>query len=62
MKILALSGSLRAASINSAVLRTVRHLAPASIEVCLFSGLCDLPLYNPDLENAPPAVAQQLRN
>jgi NAD(P)H-dependent FMN reductase len=62
MKILALSGSLRAESINSAVLRTVRHLASASIEVCLFSGLGDLLLYNPDLENAPPAVAQQLRN
>jgi NAD(P)H-dependent FMN reductase len=62
MKILALSGSLRAASINSAVLRTVRHLAPAAIEVRLFSELGDLPLYNPDLENAPPAVAQQLRN
>ncbi|WP_445369143.1 NAD(P)H-dependent oxidoreductase [Methylomonas sp. BW4-1] len=62
MKILALSGSLRAASINSAVLRTVRHLAPSSIEVYLFSGLGDLPLYNPDLENAPPAAALQLRN
>ncbi|MDD1620139.1 MAG: NAD(P)H-dependent oxidoreductase [Methylococcaceae bacterium] len=62
MKILALSGSLRAASINSAVLRTVRHLAPASIDVSLFSGLGDLPLYNPDLEIAPPAIAKQLRN
>ncbi len=61
MKILALSGSLRAASINSAVLRTVRHLAPASIDVSLFSGLGDLPLYNPDLEIAPPAIAVQLR-
>jgi len=62
MKILALSGSLRAVSINSAVLRTVRHLALASIEVRLFSGLGDLPLYNPDLESAPPAIAAQLRN
>ncbi|MEI8571493.1 hypothetical protein U737_10655 [Methylomonas sp. LW13] len=62
MKILALSGSLRAVSINSAVLRVVKQLAPASIEVGLFSGLGDLPLYNPDLENAPPAVALQLRN
>ncbi|MDT4292084.1 NAD(P)H-dependent oxidoreductase [Methylomonas sp. MO1] len=62
MKILALSGSLRAASINSAVLRTVKYLAPASIEVRLFSGLGDLPLYNPDLESALPGVAQHLRN
>jgi NAD(P)H-dependent FMN reductase len=62
MKILALSGSLRAASINSAVLRALRILAPASIEVCLFTGLGELPLYNQDLESAPPAVAAQLRN
>lgn len=62
MKILALSGSLRAASINSAVLRIVRSLAPASIEVRLFSGLGDLPLYNPDLESTLPAIAAQLRN
>ncbi|MBD9356643.1 NAD(P)H-dependent oxidoreductase [Methylomonas sp. EbA] len=61
MKILALSGSLRAASINSALLRVTRDLAPAAIEVCLFTRLGDLPLYNPDLENAPPAVAQRLR-
>ncbi len=62
MKILALSGSLRSASINSAVLRAISDLAPATIEVRLFSGLGDLPLYNPDLEPAPPAVALQLRN
>jgi NAD(P)H-dependent FMN reductase len=62
MKILALSGSLRASSINSAVLRVIRTLAPASIDVCLFTELGDLPLYNPDLESAPPGVAIQLRN
>ena len=62
MKILALSGSLRAASINSAVLRALRVLAQDSIEVCLFSALGELPLYNPDLENALPAVAAQLRS
>jgi len=62
MKILALSGSLRSASINSAVLRVISDLAPAAIEVRLYSGLGDLPLYNPDLEDAPPTVALQLRN
>ncbi|WP_446809328.1 NADPH-dependent FMN reductase [Methylomonas sp. 2BW1-5-20] len=62
MKILALSGSLRAMSVNSAILRTLSVLAPDSIDVCLFSALGDLPLYNPDLENAPPAVAIQFRN
>lgn len=60
MKILALSGSLRAGSINSAVLRTIRYLPSASTEVCLFSALGELPLYNPDLESALPDVAAQL--
>ena len=49
-------------SINSAVLRALRVLAPASIEVYLFTGLGELPLYNPDLENELPAVAAQLRS
>lgn len=62
MKILALSGSLRAASINSAVLHVTRDLASVPIKVCLFSRLGELPLYNPDLESAPPSVAVQLRN
>lgn len=57
MKILAISGSLRITSINSALLRAVRQLAPAEIAIDLFLGLGDLPLFNPDLEaNMPAAV------
>lgn len=55
MRILALSGSLRAASINSALLRAAVRLAPAGIEVSLFTGLGKLPLFNPDLELELPA-------
>lgn len=55
MKILAICGSLRAASINAALLRTARRLAPPEIEVTLCSLLGELPLFNPDLEAALPA-------
>jgi NAD(P)H-dependent FMN reductase len=59
MKVLALSGSLRAASINSTCLRAAAHLAPAGIEVRVHAALGDLPLFNPDLEaQVPPAVGR----
>jgi chromate reductase, NAD(P)H dehydrogenase (quinone) len=55
MKILGLSGSLRAASNNSMLLRAAAKLAPPRIEVSIFQGLGELPLFNPDLEARPPA-------
>lgn len=59
MKILAISGSLRAASNNSALLRAAARLAPRGILVELFTGLGQLPLFNPDIEATdPPAVAR----
>jgi NAD(P)H-dependent FMN reductase len=55
--ILALCGSLRAVSMNAALLRATARLAPAGIHVRFFDGLADLPLFNPDLEaHAPPSV------
>jgi len=58
VRILAISGSLRAASLNSALLRAVADLAPADVCVELFTELGNLPLFNPDLEIADsPAVA-----
>jgi chromate reductase, NAD(P)H dehydrogenase (quinone) len=59
---LAVSGSLRAASINSAFLRTAVRLAPASTRVRLFAHMAELPLFNPDLEPAPPAVVTDFRS
>jgi chromate reductase, NAD(P)H dehydrogenase (quinone) len=53
MRFLALSGSLRRASINSAMLRAAARLAPAPIEVQVLTQLGDLPLFNPDNEEAP---------
>ena len=60
-RLLALSGSLRAVSINSALLRAAARLAPPGIEVPWCPGLGELPLFNPDLEAAPPAAVQQFR-
>lgn len=61
MKIVALSGSLRAASVNSAFCRAAVRLAPASIDASRATGLEDLPLFNPDLDSAPPASVQRFR-
>lgn len=58
MKVLALSGSLRAASINSALLRAAARLAPADMSISIFENLGALPLFNPDEEaNRPGDVA-----
>ena len=59
MKILAISGSLRAVSSNTAVLRAAARLAPDGIEIALFEGLAGLPFFNPDLDGdtVPDAVA-----
>lgn len=61
MKVLAISGSLRAASLNSALLRAVARLAPADIEVVIYPGLGDLPLFNPDIEASDPLAVANLR-
>lgn len=57
MKILAISGSLRKASLNTMLLRAMVRLAPPDVALVVFPGLGDLPLFNPDIETCePPAV------
>ena len=60
MKIIAISGSLRAASLNTSVLHAARILAPAGVDIELFEGMGDLPFFNSDLEEErlPPEVAR----
>jgi len=53
-RLLAISGSLRAKSINTAVLLAAQALAPAGVEVTLYRGLGELPHFNPDLDTAAP--------
>jgi chromate reductase, NAD(P)H dehydrogenase (quinone) len=50
MKILAISGSLRATSLNTAVLQAARRLAPAGVTIEIFEGIGNLPFFNPDLD------------
>ena len=59
MRILAISGSLRASSSNTALLQAAAALAPQDVEVVLYDGLGDLPHFNPDLdgETVAPAVS-----
>lgn len=61
MRILTVSGSLRAGSSNTALLDAVALLAEPDVMVTAFAGLEALPAFNPDLELAAgeplPAVA-----
>jgi NAD(P)H-dependent FMN reductase len=60
MKILAMSGSLRSASLNTALLKAVAKLAPEDISIQLFENMGDLPLFNPDLEETPQPIVENL--
>ncbi|MGZ2380759.1 NAD(P)H-dependent oxidoreductase [Rhizobium leguminosarum] len=50
MRILAISGSARFNSTNTAMLRAIRAIAPSDIEVSIFDGIGRLPVFSPDLE------------
>jgi chromate reductase len=62
MKILAISGSLRAASSNTALIRAVEALAPDSVDVDIYDELALVPAFNPDVEERDvPETVRQLR-
>jgi chromate reductase len=61
MKILAVSGSLRADSHNTALLRAAIDAAPEGVEIELWEGIGDLPIYDQDLEHDPPESVHRLR-
>jgi chromate reductase, NAD(P)H dehydrogenase (quinone) len=54
VKILAVSGSLRRDSHNTQLLRLAAAVAPEGVEVELWAGLGDLPLYDADLDATEP--------
>lgn len=61
MQILGISGSLRAKSLNSALIRAAAKIAPQGVEISLYD-LNDLPMYNGDLEaQGVPASVKELR-
>ncbi|MBZ7926165.1 NAD(P)H-dependent oxidoreductase [Ensifer adhaerens] len=53
MKILAISGSARINSTNTAMLRAIQSIAPANIEISVFDRVGELPVFSPDLEILP---------
>ncbi len=56
MQILAISGSLRAGSTNSNLLRAAASLAPKHVKFTFYDGLADLPHFSPELDgDNPPA-------
>ncbi|MHB1570477.1 MAG: NADPH-dependent FMN reductase, partial [Solirubrobacteraceae bacterium] len=62
MRILGISGSLRAASYNTALLAAAAELAPAGVELEIYDGLEHLPPYNEDRDtDEPPAEVGRLR-
>jgi chromate reductase len=62
MRVLAISGSLRAASHNTALLRALREEAPEGVEIELFDGLKQIPPYDADDDVVPgPDAVEQFR-
>ena len=62
MKILAISGSLRAQSSNTAILRAARALGVPGVEIEVFDGLGNLPHFNPDFDEVGvPEVVVEFR-
>ncbi|MBA2688455.1 MAG: NAD(P)H-dependent oxidoreductase [Gemmatimonadaceae bacterium] len=65
LNILTISGSLRARSSNTEVLRAVALLAPQTTKVTMFTGLGELPHFNPDLDGegaTPPEAVGAFRS
>ena len=63
MRILAVSGSLRHDSHNTALLREAAKLAPAGVDVELWEGIGDLPVYDQDLDGDDvPESVRRLRD
>jgi NAD(P)H-dependent FMN reductase len=50
VKILAISGSARESSTNTALLRAMRKLAPVDVELLVIHNLNTLPIFSPDSE------------
>lgn len=61
IRVLAISGSLRRASSNTALLGAAALLAPAGMTISLFDGIGELPHFDPDREHEPHPALERLR-
>lgn len=57
IQVMALVGSLRAASVNRQLAELAAEYAPDGVTVTIYEGLGDLPFYNEDLDNADAPAA-----
>jgi chromate reductase len=62
MRILAISGSLRRDSHNTALLRAAANLLPPGVELAIHDGLRDIPPFDEDALDVVPAAVQRLRD
>lgn len=62
MRVLGISGSLRRASHNTALLRAASEHLPEDVQLVIYDGLRDIPAYDEDMEAGPaPASVAWLR-
>jgi chromate reductase len=61
MRVLGISGSLREGSHNRRLLRAAAELLPPGAELVLFDGLRELPPFDEDDEQSPPAAVTALK-
>jgi chromate reductase, NAD(P)H dehydrogenase (quinone) len=62
LRLLAISGSLRARSSNTSLLRLAMDVAPDDVRIVLYDGLASLPHFNPDDDlGTPPEPVLDLR-
>lgn len=59
IKVLALVGSLRAASVNRKIAELAAAIAPDGVTVTVFEGLGELPFYNEEIDPAVDGEVQQ---
>ncbi|SFR55965.1 NADPH-dependent FMN reductase [Yoonia tamlensis] len=61
MNILAISGSTRAASTNTALLHALAAIAPTGVTVAVYDQLASLPVFSADLDAAPPQAVMDFK-
>src|ERR1700689_4734664 len=61
IRLVLICGSLRSASVNAAVIRTVAALAPAEVAVDIYGGLGRLPHFNPDEDREGAVLDPEVR-
>ena len=62
VRVFAISGSLRHASSNSALVGAAARLAPVGVEIAIYRELGEIPPFNPDLDtDSAPAAVLRLR-